>query len=139
VFSSFLYSVVYDFVVEDAYAMEDEYDSEDSNQENYFVNDYPEEEDYFSVDEDDIAEAVARCYLGKFSEHKCLEYILKFKLLTDSDNELSTDDEESRSDDFVFCVPDEDEDDYYAFSDDERNDFKSGSCSSEDEEHEEKW
>lgn len=56
-----------DLVMEDCYVNEDEdYDSEDSNQENYFTNDYPEEDDYFSVDEDEIVKAVARCDIGKF-------------------------------------------------------------------------
>ncbi|KAL5279506.1 Slc7a6os family protein [Megaselia abdita] len=102
-----------DLTLEDCYTNEDEdYDSEDSNQENYFANDYPEEDDYFSVDEEDIVKAVARCDLN-------------------SDNELSSDDEEvnSNSENFILSVYDndhhreEEDDDYYDFSDDERDDY----------------
>jgi Transcription factor Iwr1 len=40
-------------------------DSEDSNEENNWRNDYPEEEDNSSIDENDMRAAMGRCDLGK--------------------------------------------------------------------------
>lgn len=85
-------------------------ESDDSNDENYYTNDYPDDgEGAYSEGEEDIRRAVEDFDIGNFLFYDFYFMHLKTffkKYFLDGDRELSSDDEEENSD-FVYSVDSE--------------------------------
>jgi len=67
-----------EIVLEDCYNDQDEdYDSEDSNQENYFTNDYPDDDEAGAMGSDDeLCRQMNKFMLGKI----CVNCLHRFRL-----------------------------------------------------------
>lgn len=64
-----------EIVLEDCYNDEDEdYDSEDSNQENYYTNDYPDDEEAALGSDDELCRQMNNFMFGKLSKRTFLDY-----------------------------------------------------------------